>query len=143
MPAKRLRPQDVAPIEPAEFGVAFQAALDAGQSANGAPSSTPWERARRALERRFSGDDEKIESADSRFRAVMDLFTRDVLVDWTRGSGGAAPRMEIHPAVLDVASRMRLAGNGKFPVRKFLDDVSRTARSNYADLEDWPLPDED
>lgn len=143
MPAKRLPPQEVAPIEPAEFGVAFQAALDAGQSAIGATTSTPWERARRALERRFAEDSDKIESADSRFRAVMDLFTRDALVDWTRGSGGAAARMEIHPAVLDVASRMRLASNGKFPVRKFLADVSRTARSNYADLEDWPLPDRD
>ena len=143
MPAKQLRPRDVAPLEPEEFGIAFQAALDAGQSSTGAPASSPWQRARRALERRFADDSDKIESADWRFRAVMDLFTRDVLVDWTRAGVGAASRVEIHPAVLDVASRMRLASNGKFPVRKFLADVARTARRNYADLEDWPLPDDD
>jgi len=139
MSAKQPRPQDVVALEPAEFGIAFQLALDAGQNAAGAPTSTPWERARRALELHFAGDVDKLESANQRFRAAMDLFTRDVLSDWTRSSGGEAPRVEIHPAVLDVASRMRLASNGKFPVRKFLADVSQTARSNYADLQDWPL----
>lgn len=139
MPARRSRPEDAASLEPAEFGLAFQLALDAGQSAADTPASTPWDRARRALERHFAGDAGKLESADLRFRAVMDLFTRDVLEDWTR-SGGVASRMEIHPAVLDVACRMRLASNGKFPVRKFLAEVSDTARSNYSDLDDWPLP---
>lgn len=141
MPAKPPRPEDAAPLAAAEFGIAFQLALDAGQGAVGTPSSSPWNRARRALELHFADQPDKLESAHLRFRAVMDLFTRDIIADWTRG--GAAERMEIHPAVLDVASRLRLASNGKFPVRKFLADVSHTARSNYADLEDWPLPDDD
>lgn len=139
MPSRRPHPRHAAPLEPAEFGIAFQVALDAGQGAADAPASSPWDRARRALERHFADDARKLESADLRFRAVMDLFTRNVLEEWTRASG-AAPRMEIHPAVLDVASRMRLASNGKFPVRKFLDDVSGTARRHYSDLEEWPLP---
>lgn len=140
MAHKQSRPQDVSAIEPSEFGVAFQVALDAGQGAAESASTSPWERARIALEAHFADDNEKLESADLRFRATMDLFMRDVLSEWTRSSGGSAARMEIHPAVLDVASRMRLASNGRFPVRKFLADVMKTARGNYADLEDWPLP---
>lgn len=143
MPGKRSRPQDVAPLEPAEFGIAFQIALDAGQSAVDATASSPWERASFALKRHFSGESEKFESADMRFRAVMDLYTRDVLTDWVRSSGETSPRTEIHPAVLDVASRLRLAKNGRFPVQKFLDKVSDTARVNYADLDDWPLNETD
>lgn len=139
MPGKALKPQDVAPLEPAEFGIAFQIALDSGQDASNAPSSTPWERARFALKRHYSDDEDKFHRADLRFRALMDLYTRDVLSDWVRSSGEASPRSEIHPAVLDVASRLRLASNGKFPVRKFLQSVSETASQNYADLEEWPL----
>jgi hypothetical protein len=139
MPGKRLRPQDIPPLEPAEFGIAFQVALDAGQSPSGAPTSSPWERASSALERHFSDQEEKFVSADFRFRAVMDLYIRNVLTDWIRSGGDQSRRMEIHPAVLDVASRLRLASNGKFPVRKFLEDVSAAAKANYADLKEWPL----
>ena len=138
MSEKRSRPQDVAPLEPAEFGIAFQIALDAGQSAAGTTGS-PWESARFALKRHFSNEPDKFDSADYRFRAVMDLYTRDVLADWVRNSGNQSARMEIHPAVLDVASRLRLASNGKFPVRKFLQQVSDAASKHYADLQEWPL----
>jgi len=139
MPRKRLKPQDVAPLEPAEFGIAFQVALDSGQDASNAPSSSPWERARFALKRHYSGEEDKFHSADFRFRALMDLYTKDLLSDWVRSSGEVSSRTEIHPAVLDVASRLRIASNGKFPVRKFLQSVSKTASENYADLEEWPL----
>lgn len=135
----RSRPQDVAPLEPAEFGIAFQIALDAGQSPSDTTSASPWERASFALKRHFSDRGDKFDSADFRFRAVMDLYTRNVLADWVRSGDETSRRMEIHPAVLDVASRLRLASNGKFPARKFLEKVSATARENYADLEEWPL----
>ena len=141
MPGRRLRPQDVAPLAPAEFGVAFQIALDSGQNSHGATSSSPRERARFALKRHFADQMDKFESADFRFRALMDLYTRDVLADWVRSSGHASKRTEIHPAVLDVASRLRLASNGKFPVRRFLEKVTETATTDYADLEEWPLDD--
>ena len=137
MPGKRLRPQDLAPLDPADFGIAFQIALDSGQNPESATSSSPWERARFALKRHFVGQKVKFESADCRFRALMDLYTRNILADWVRG--GASTRTEIHPAVLDVASRLRLASNGKFPVRKFLEEVTETATMNYADLAEWPL----
>ncbi|NIM27107.1 MAG: hypothetical protein GTO67_10985 [Gammaproteobacteria bacterium] len=143
MPGKTPRPQDTAPLEPSEFGIAFQIALDAGQNPSGKTSSTPWERARFALEHHFAGETQKFESADTRFRAVMDLYRRNGLADWIRGGDQASQRIEIHPAVLDVASRMRLARNGRFPLRKFLEQVSVTARENYSDLEEWPMEDAD
>lgn len=139
MRGKRMRPQDIVPLEPAEFGIAFQLALDAGQNATDASSSSPWDRAAFALKRHFSNEDEKFEAAHFRFRALMDLYTRNVLSDWTRGADNASRRMEIHPAVLDVASCLRLASNGRFPVRKFLEKVSITARENYSDLKEWPV----
>lgn len=137
----RTRPQDVSPLEPAEFGIAFQLALDAGQSSDNASSSSPYERASFALKRYFANRTDRFVSADFRFQALMDLYTRDVLVDWVRSGSGGSVRTEIHPAVLDVASRLRLSSNGKFPVRKFLEDVTQTAKRNYADLDQWPLGD--
>jgi len=139
MNTKRARPQDLAPLDAAQFGIAFQIALDSGQSLANAPSSTPWERARSALKQHFAGREDSFESADFRFRALMDLYTRGVLADWVRSGGGVTERTEIHPAVLDVASRLRLASNGKFSVRKFLEKVTETACKDYADLAEWPL----
>ena len=143
MPGRHTRPQDIAPLEPAEFGIAFQVALDAGQSPDGATSSSPWERAGFALKRHFADEKGKFESANCRFQAVMDLYLRNALADWIRSGGEGSRRMEIHPAVHDVASRLRLAKNGKFPTRKFLEKVSVTARENYTDLEEWPIKDTD
>ena len=137
MPARGSQPQDAAPLEPAEFGIAFQIALDAGQSLSDA--SSPWDRASFALKQHFSNRPEKFEAANHRFRAVMDLYIRKALSDWVRSGDHASRRMEIHPAVLDVASGFRIASNGKFPVRKFLEKVSATARENYSDLEEWPM----
>ena len=126
-------------MAPAEFGIAFQLALDAGQDARNATSSSPYERAGFALKRYFADRTHECVSAESRFCALMDLYTRDVLAGWVRLGAGASGRTEIHPAVLDVASRLRLASNGKFPVRKFIQQVTETAARNYADLEQWPL----
>lgn len=135
----RTRPQDVSPLAPADFGIAFQLALDAGQNAQNATSSSPYERASFALKRYFVDRTHECVSAQYRFRALMDLYTRDVLADWVRLGAGGSGRTEIHPAVLDVASRLRLASNGKFPVRKFIEQVTETATRNYADLDQWPL----
>ncbi len=147
MTDKRSRPGDAPALKPEEFGVAFQLALDAGQNPDNAsassPPSSPWERASLALERHFAGHADKFVSAEQRFRALMDLYTRDALADWVRGVGASSPRTEIHPAVLDVASRARLASNGKFPVRKFLEEVTETAQRHYSDLDEWPLGEND
>lgn len=139
MATKRARPQDITALDAAEFGIAFQLALDSGQNLNNASSSSPYERASFALKRYFADRTDDFVSADYRFHALMDLYTRDLLVDWVRRPNDASPRTEIHPAVLDTACRMRLANNGKFPVRKFLQEVAETARRNYAELDQWPL----
>jgi len=136
---KRPRPGDALALKPEEFGVAFQLALDAGQNPDNPSASSPWERASFALKRHFADHADKFASANVRFRALMDLYTRDALADWVRGGSDPSLRTEIHPAVLDVASRARLASNGKFPVRKFLEEVTETAQRNYADLAEWPL----
>ena len=45
MTRKRLRARDAMPLEPGEFGIAFQLALDAGQGAGQGDGASPWERA--------------------------------------------------------------------------------------------------
>ena len=139
MAAKKLRPQDTPRLDAAEFGIVFQLALDAGQNLANADASSPYERASFALKQHFGDRSEDFVSANYRFHALMDLYTRDLLRDWVRRPEGSSARREIHPAVLDTASRLRLAGNGKFPVRKFLEEVAQTARQHYADLDQWPL----
>ena len=139
MALKRPRPQDVPALKPAEFGIVFQLALDSGQTPENASASSPYERASFALKRYFADRGDEFASANYRFQALMDLYTRDILVDWVRRPNAGSPLTEIHPAVLDTASRLRLASNGKFPVRKFLEEVAHTARRDYFDLEQWPL----
>lgn len=107
-----------------------------------AVAPSPWKRAALALERHFGDDEETCHSALMRFVALMDLYTRGALGPWVRSSGRGDAGTDIHPAVLDVASRMRLARNGRLPPSKFLDEVESIARERYADLAEWPLPPE-
>ena len=139
-------PRRAAALEPGEFGIAFQIAVDAGEGRGDidaeALGASPYERAALALARHFGDDEVKYESAFMRFRALMDLYTKRALGPWVREAGRGAGGTDIHPAVLDVASRMRLARNGRFPSRKFLEEVARTAGERYADLSEWPVPTE-
>ena len=96
---------------------------------------TPHGRAAFALKRHFAGDDAGFQSALPRFRALMDLFSRGVLAGWMRAGDGG--RSSLHPAVLDVASHMRLSRNGRFAPRKFLDEVQRAAAAQYPELAGW------
>ncbi|MDX1432991.1 MAG: hypothetical protein R3286_11130 [Gammaproteobacteria bacterium] len=138
-------PRRAGRLEPAEFGVAFQIAIDAGEGRGDidadALAGSPYERAARALADHFGVDSDKHESATLRFRALMDLYSRKALGPWVRETSRAGGT-DIHPAVLDVASRMRLGRSGRFPARKFLDEVAKVARERYADLAEWPLDDE-
>ena len=63
------------------------------------------------------------------------VLSRGTLADWARVREGG--RSALHPAVIDVASRMRLSRNGRFAPRKFLDAVARTAAQAYPELADW------
>ena len=157
---KRQRPEDAPALEPAEFARAFQLAIVAGerpqdldeQSAagdheelvgdDGLPlqlSDTPFNRAAMALKRRYGDDRIQFASAFYRFRALMDLISRDALGVWARSSIQRDGALRIHPAVLDVASEMRLSKNGKFASRKFVEAVEALARERYPDLPEWRL----
>jgi hypothetical protein len=96
---------------------------------------SPYSRAGFALKRHFAGDEAAFRGALPRFRALMDLFSRGVLEPWSRVRDEG--RTALHPAVIDVASRMRLSANGRFAPRKFLDEVELTARETYPQLEGW------
>jgi hypothetical protein len=147
------RVRDVAPLDAGVFARAVIAALAAGE-AGGAGASlsvdgtdetggvsmlqlpdTAHARAAFALKRHFAHDAVAFASALPRFRALMDLFSRGTLADWARVREGG--RSALHPAVIDVASRMRLSRNGRFAPRKFLDAVARTAAQAYPELADW------
>ncbi len=142
----------VAPLNPEVFAGAVLAGLAAGESGAGpgvaaervgadgsltvleVPDS-PHGRAAFALKRHFAGDEAAFRSAHARFRALMHLFAGGALGPWTRARDGG--RTALHPAVIDVASRMRLSDNGRFAPRKFLDAVARAARESYPDLAGW------
>lgn len=136
-------PRRAVALAPGEFGVAFQLAIDAGEGRAGtdpeSATTSPYERAALALRGHFPEDDEKYESAFMRFQALMHLYTRNALGVWVRDAGRGAGGTDIHPAVLDVASTMRLARNGRYPMRKFLEEVARIARERYAELAEWPI----
>ena len=154
---KRPRPQDAAAFDPADFAVIFEIAIRSGETPqsdepgdldvevvgdDGLPvqlADTPFNRAGIALKRHFGDDETSFLSALFRFRALMELVTKDALGRWMRSSIRREGSTRLHPAVLDVASHMRLSKNGKFPVNKFLETVEETARARYPDLPEWPL----
>lgn len=160
---KKQRPEHACPMDPAEFARAFQLAVIAGERPqdledpetsdpheellgdDGLPlqlSDTPFNRAAAALKRRYGEDRAVFASAFYRFRALMELVSRDALGVWARSSIRRQGALRLHPAVLDVASGMRLSKNGKFASRKFLGAVKTVAQERYPDLLEWRL-DED
>jgi hypothetical protein len=157
---KKHRPEHARPMEPAEFARAFQLAIIAGERPqdledpgasdpheelvgdDGLPlqlADTPFNRAATALKRRYGDDRYLFASAFYRFRALMELISNDAMGGWARSSIRRQGALRLHPAVLDVASEMRLSKNGKFASRKFLDAVKTLARERYPDLPEWRL----
>ncbi len=152
------RPQDSLAFDSVEFAQLFELAVRAGESPqesaeggdldvelvgdHGEPvrlADSPYNRAGLAIKRRYETDETRFLSALFRFRALMDLISGDALGRWLRSSIRREGANRVHPAVLDVASSMRVSKNGKFAVRKFLRVVEETARSRYTDLSEWPL----
>ncbi len=157
---KKQRPENARVLEPAMFAMDFQLAIVAGERPqdledpaeaggleelvgdDGLPlqlSDTPYNRAAIALKRRYADDREGFASAFYRFRALMDLISKDALGVWARSSIRRQGALRIHPAVLDVASEMRLSKNGKFAARKFIDAVEDLARERYPELAEWRM----
>jgi len=73
----------------------------------------------------------------SRFTALMDLYGRNVLDAWLRPSPAGAQAHDIHPAIIDVAARIRLSPNGRFAQNKFLSEVEAHAKQWYPDYDEW------
>ncbi|MDH3413176.1 MAG: hypothetical protein OEM98_11875 [Gammaproteobacteria bacterium] len=157
------RPEDAGALDAGEFAEVFQLAILAGERPqdlegeaaagpdeellgdDGLPlqlSDTPYNRAAMALKRRYGEDRGGFASAFYRFRALMELISKDALGAWARSSIRRQGALRIHPAVLDVASDMRLSKNGKFAMKKFLAEVEIVARERYPALAEWQLEEE-
>ncbi|NIR32507.1 MAG: hypothetical protein GWN84_25015 [Gammaproteobacteria bacterium] len=147
-----MRPRDALPFSPAEFGRLFNLALTAGQDPARTAGQTdpdlrigdyrvpetPFRRAALALKAELGDDDARFKSALWRFCAVMELYRLRALTPWARRRAERHDADAIHPAVLDVASQMRLSKSGKLPRDKFLAEVDRVARVRYPELLGWP-----
>ena len=151
---KAKRAADAVRLEPIVFAKVVLAGIAAGEgAAQGDPLSTdrieadgslsllkipdsPHSRAAFAIKREFPHDARAFRAALARFNALMNLFSRNALGPWAqlRENGSTA----MHPAVIDVASSMRLSANGRFAPRKFSAAVAAVARQLYADLPGWP-----
>ena len=90
--------------------------------------------------RQYFGDNHRhFEDAMIRFTGLMDLYRKGVLKPWIRNSENRDDASDIHPAVVHVAGLLQPSKSGKFPSRKFLAAVQRTASESYGDLANWPV----
>ena len=150
---KTIRPEDAMSLPPALFAKVVLAGIAAGESAQqGDPLSldrvepdgslsmlqvpdSPHSRAAFAIKREFVDNEGAFRAALARFNALIKLLSRNALGPWTKVRDGGSTAM--HPAVIDVASNMRLSPNGRFAPRKFTIAVADVARRLYPDLQDW------
>ena len=150
---KAMRTADAMSLEPSVFARVVLAGIAAGEDAQqGDPLAvdrveadgslsmlqvpdSPHSRAAFAIKREFPHDEKAFRGALARFKALMNLFSRNALGPWakTRDGGHTA----LHPAVIDVASNMRLSSNGRFAPRKFTSAVAEVAQQLYPDLRGW------
>ena len=91
-----------------------------------------------AIRQYFGDNRQRFEDAMIRFTALMDLYGKGVLKPWIRNSENRDDASDIHPAVVHVAGHLQPSKTGKFPSRKFLAAVQRTASESYGDITAWP-----
>ena len=150
---KTVRAEDAVRLEPIVFAKVVLIGIAAGENAQqGDPVSaerlepdgtvsmlqvpdSPHSRAAFAIKREFPHDEEAFRGALARFNALMTLLSRNALGPWAQVRDGG--RTAMHPAVVDVASSMRLSANGRFAPRKFTTAVAEVARRLYPDLQGW------
>ena len=148
-----MRAEDAIALQPSLFAKVVVAGIAAGETSesgqpmsieqvevDGSPSmlqvpDSPMSRAAFAIKREFPNDDQAFRSALARFNALMNLFSRDALGQWSQVREGG--RTGMHPALIDAASQMRISQNGYFAPRKFLAMVAEIAQQLYPDLEGW------
>ena len=149
----KAKPEDAMVLDPAVFAKVVLLGIAAGEDARqGEPMSVdgveadgslsllqvpdnPHSRAAFAIKREFAHDESAFRGALARFNALMNLFSRNSLGPWAQIRDGG--RTAMHPAVVDVASSMRLSANGRFAPRKFNAAVADVAARLYPDLEGW------
>ena len=100
----------------------------------------PYQRAASVVSEYFVDDEVGLDSIMWRFSALMYLLDRKILKAWVKHDPGASVR--IHPAVLDVASYLRLSSNGRFAQRKFVQAVEAVAAQNYPHQKAWVEPEQ-
>ena len=150
---KPMRPENAVVLEPSVFARVVLAGIAAGEStpqsdppsverieSDGSLSmlrvpDSPHSRAAFAIKREFPHDESAFRGGLARFNALMNLFSRNALGPWTQIRDGG--RTAMHPAVIDVASNMRLSANGRFAPRKFTAAVAAVAQRLYPDLQGW------
>ena len=150
---KAMRAEDAMILEPRVFARVVLAGIAAGESLHqddplsvervGSDGSlsmlqvpdSPHSRAAFAIKREFAHDEKAFRGALARFNALMNLLSRNALGPWAQVREGG--RTAMHPAVIDVASSMRVSANGRFAPRKFTLAVAETAQQLYPDLQGW------
>jgi hypothetical protein len=156
---KHLRPDDAQVFPPDQFARLVIVAISSGEHHPGEDeaghvdalagdgstirvpvSANPYQRAAAALSEYFENDEPGLKSLMWRFSALMALLERKVLQRWVKQDHNQS--MRIHPAVLDVASYLRLSSNGRFAQKKFVQAVNAVASQNYSHLQDWAEADE-
>ena len=134
---------------PHEFWIIVETGIQAGQThapaiRTGASAAAdpyaeqPRMKAAVAIRQYFGDNRQRFEDAMIRFTALMDLYGKGVLKPWIRSSENCDDASDIHPAVVHVAGHLQPSKTGKFPSRKFLAAVQRTASESYGDLSNWP-----
>ncbi len=156
---KQLRADDAQVFPPEQFARLVLVAISSGEHSPGVDdaghvdalaadgstirvpvSNNPYQRAADALSEYFEDDEPGLKSLMWRFGALMYLLERKILQRWIKLDQNQS--MRIHPAVLDVASYLRLSRNGRFAQKKFVQAVNAVALQNYTHLQDWTETDE-
>ena len=150
---KQLRPDEAQVFPPDKFAHLVLVAITSGEHNSGGDaghvdalaadgstirvpvSENPYQRAAAALGEYFEDDEAGLNSLMWRFGALMKLLELKILQRWIKLDENQS--MRIHPAVLDVASYLRLSRNGRFAQKKFLQAVNAVALQNYSHLQDW------
>jgi len=143
----RQRPQDTPSLDATQFWEVVNTGIRAGQEtqpiveqASADDLENPYYRAALAVRDLLGEESPMFSPAMTRFTALMDLYGRHALDEWLRPSPKGGQSHDIHPAIIDIAARMRLSDNGRFAQRKFLDAVETQAAKWYADFDEWEAP---
>jgi len=117
------------PVAPGLFGELVGVAIAAGQQRDPSvqqqppPMRDPYMQAAIAVRESLRDRPDLFDAVMNRFTALMDLYAGKHLGSWVRTSPQDPNAGDIHPAVIHVASQIKLKKNGRFPLKRFLQAV--------------------